>query len=426
MTNSIVHLPQAARTSTEESEEGDSSAPLGRAEATGHNVPPRGQVVIVGAGIVGTVLALLLALNSKRWRKIILVERNDIASGSTAHSAACFRLQFTQFVNVAINKISRSLYKGQIADLLGYDPLKENGYLFLKETPEQMQTALKYASAQRGWGVEVDILSPVEVRSRFPYVETANLLGATFGSQDGFITSPEIIAKVCAEAAQELGVEVFPFTSVLRLEAERGRVARVVTTRGTIEADVVINCAGAWSQVIAKSVDCSLPVAPIPRQVCFVNAVSEVPQETCPMVVAPNGAYMRPEGRTLMLGYAPPDTTPDFHARYDHELAVRTVSMMAPYVPALYDAQIRPHGIAGLYEMTPDKNAIIRPDPTCGSLYHCTGFSGHGVMQGPGAAQLVFEMLEFRRPRSLHPLVYAAVSPNRFLLHQSLPEENVI
>lgn len=394
--------------------------------ASSSPVPPYADVVIIGEGIAGTSVGYKLARTATH-RKIVMIDRGEVGNGSTQYSAACFRHQFTRIANVQLNQISFDLYRNDFAHILGYDPLKTVGYLFLKRTRAQMEEAVKHAANQRGWGVDVEILTPDAIQQRWPFIDISKITGAIFGPQDGFIKSPATIAAVLAEAASNSGVKVFQRVEVHKIDTKFGDVQRVHTSRGTIETSVVINCAGAWSSLIAASAGSYLPVKPVPRQLTLANPVKAIPLEHCPMVITPGGAYFRPEGQTLMMGFAPPDTPPSFHAEYDQDLALRTVEQLAEYVPTLAEAEIRPHGVCGLYETTPDHNALIGADAHVRGLYHCAGFSGHGIMQSPGAAQLIVELLEYGEVRSLHSMIYAPLRADRFeRFGISWPEDNVI
>lgn len=389
-------------------------------------LPAFADVTIVGAGIAGASLAYLLAALGRM--KILVLDRGEVGGGSTQFSAACFRQQFTRVFNVMLNRISFDLYRTEFARVLGYQPLKPVGYLFLKRTAAQMNEALKHAAEQRGWGVKVEALDPDAIRERFPFITVDKIAGAIFGADDGFIRSPASIAAALAEAATARGVDVVQRVELRSIETKFGSVQRIHTSRGTVETPVVVNCAGAWSSLVAASAGSYVPVKPIPRQLTFVNPVPGIPLDTCPMVIVPDGAYFRPEGQTLMLGFAPPDTPASFHAIYDPDLALQTVERLAEYVPALAEAEIRPQGICGLYETTPDHNALIGPDAHVRGLYHCTGFSGHGIMQSPGAAQLMVELLDRGEVSSLHPIVYAPLRADRFERSGgvSWPEDTVI
>lgn len=389
-------------------------------------LPAFADVTIVGAGIAGASLAYLLA--ALRRLKILVLDRGEVGGGSTQFSAACFRQQFTRVFNVMLNRISFDLYRTEFARVLGYQPLKPVGYLFLKRTAAQMNEALKHAAEQRGWGVKVEALDPDAIRERFPFIKADKIAGGIFGADDGFIRSPASIAAALAEAATARGVDVVQRVELRSIEAKFGSVQRIHTAQGSVETPVVVNCAGAWSSRVAASAGSYVPVKPIPRQLTLVNPVPGIPLDTCPMVIVPDGAYFRPEGRTLMMGFAPPNTPASFHAEYDPDLALQTVELLAEYVPAIAEAEIRPKGICGLYETTPDHNALIGADAHVRGLYHCTGFSGHGIMQAPGAAQLMVELLDRGQVSSLHPIIYAPLRADRFERYGgvSWPEDTVI
>lgn len=395
--------------------------------STRSSVPSSADVVIIGGGIAGTALAYLLS-KTRSFNDIVLLERSEIGSGSTRYSAACFRQQFTRVFNVQVNQLSEKYYRGEIARILGYDPLKSVGYLFLKKTSDSFIKAKKQAASQAGWNVQVEAFSPDEVKERFPFIDTRKIAGAIFGARDGFIKSPETIANCLAEAFVDNGGQVFQRVEVDKIGVKNNKVRFVQTNRGTIETKVVVNCAGAWSQNLAATAGSRLPVQPVPRQLTLMGQHPNIPSESMPMTITPDDAYVRPEGQVLLAGYAFPDTVPSFDVKYDYELGLRTVEKLAEYIPDLTEVEIRTNGVCGLYEVTPDHNALIGYDYRIKGLLHCCGFSGHGIMQAPGAAHLIVELLEKGRVESLHPLIYEPLRADRFERQGivSFPEENVI
>jgi sarcosine oxidase subunit beta len=388
-------------------------------------IPRSTNTVIIGGGIVGSMVAYFLK-KFDPGRDILLLERSHIGLGSTGHSASAFRLQFTREFNVKLCQLSRKLYLTEVAEVFGQVPLISNGYLFLKETEKQLEESFWHVRNQRNWGVPVEVLSAQQIKERYPFIDTERVNGGTFCPDDGFIRSPAEIAKAAAERAEEMGVEIITKTSVLQLGTKDGEVRRILTDRGEIEVNTVINCAGAWSSIISGSANSYLPVKPVPRQLSFAKDVKDIPLETCPMIIAPNKAYCRPEGVSLMLGYAPDDTLPTFVPTYDYKLAVKTVTMLAEFIPTLLDAGLADHGDAGLYEVTHDHNALIGRDPWLRGLFHCTGFSGHGVMQGPGAALLLCELILHGETHSMDKAVFSGLSTERLKKGLTLPEDAVI
>jgi sarcosine oxidase subunit beta len=388
------------------------------------SLPPSADVVIIGGGIVGVMTAYQL-LELDPDLRIAIVERSHVAAGSTSHSAACFRAQFTRQFNVEISLLSRQLYKDKIADIVGSNPLVESGYLFLQGNEEQFMKAFNRANQQQFWGVPVEVFTPSEIKERFPYIDSSMIAGGTFCHFDGFIKDPASITHAVAEYLQGRGLALCTNTTVFETSIERDASFRVHTSRGDIRGKIVIICAGAWSAPLASHLGTYLPVKPVPRQLTFTAPFDGIDRSTCPMTVTPCGAYFRPCGNHFFLGYAPPETKASYRPIYDEGLALRTVERLANYVPALADAG-RKGGDCGLYEVSPDHNAIIGGDPHVRNLYYCTGFSGHGVMHSPGAARLLSELIVYGHVRSISPEVFKGVDVARLYSESYEPEDAVI
>jgi sarcosine oxidase, subunit beta len=388
------------------------------------SLPATADVVIIGAGIAGVMTAHQL-LHLDPDLRVLIIERSHVASGSTSHSAACFRAQFTRQFNVEISLLSRKLYKNEIADIIGAEPLVESGYLFLQETEDQLVEALYRAEQQSIWGVPVDVMSAGEIKERFSYIDSSRVVGGTFCQFDGFIKDPASITQAVAEHLEGRGVTLCTKTTVFMTSIERDLSFRVQTSKGDVRAKVVIICAGAWSGPLASHLGTYLPVAPVPRQLTFTAPFYGIDGTSCPMTITPCGAYLRPNGNHFFLGYAPRETKSSYRAIYDEELAWRTVEMVANYIPVLENAEIK-DGDCGLYEVSPDHNAIIGEDPHVRNLFYCTGFSGHGVMHSPGAARLLSELIVHGRVRSISPEMYRGVCPERLYTEEYEAEYAVI
>lgn len=347
-------------------------------------------VVIIGGGIIGLATAYhLVALGC---RHVAVLEKEDApVTGSTARSAGGIRLQFSTEVNIRLSRHSLEELK-RFPARFGVDPgLRQHGYLFLLSDPADMAAFQTAVQLQRRLGVPVEWLAPGALAERFPWVNPAGLLAATFCPEDGY-ADPYTVAMAYGKQAVALGARLHvsrPATAVLR---EGARVTGVRTPAGDIAAPVVVNAAGPYAGYVGRLAGVPIPVEPYRRQVFVTEPFAQLPAELPLTLDFSPAAYLRREGDRILFGMSDRDEPPGFHLTTDDEFMVRAAAAVAHRVPALAEARVA-RGWAGLYEITPDANAIIGAAPELAGFYMAVGFSGHGFQHGPAVGRVLAEMI---------------------------------
>ena len=383
------------------------------------SLPSRADAVIVGAGCIGASIAYHLAQHGV---KALVLEREKIAgNGSTGHCAGGVRQQFTTPVNVALSKISIEAF-ARMNDELAYEgelywPV---GYLFCVPDEARWARFKANAATQRALGVAVEELTPAEVARRWPLLETKDLAGATFCATDG-LADPHGVTAAYFAAAKRLGA-AFEFEADVRgVKVAEGRVQGVVTSRGDVATPVVINAAGPHAAEVGKMAGVELPVVPLRRQIFTTQPADWVPA-TFPMVVdVGTGVYMHRESGGLLLGLADVDEPPSFHTHIDLDFRDKVFMLGFERLPRLEDAEYRA-GWAGLYEDTPDHNAILGEAPSVRGFWLANGFSGHGFMHSPAVGMVIADLVTGRPPRA----DVSALALERFARAALVAEANVI
>ena len=348
-------------------------------------------VVIVGAGIMGVSTAYHLArLGAGR---VIVLERDTVCAGSTALASGGIRHQYANRVGVELTTHSIVTYE-RFADEFGVDPqFRQHGYLILISTEAELATARRSVALQRSLGVTVELLDPRAIRALCPYLNTDDLLGATYTPRDGY-ADPYLCTTAMAARARDLGVVIEQGREVTGFARSTDHVRGVVTASGVVEAPAVVIATGAWSGVVGKLAGVDIPVRPHRRHK-FMTApfpVGRIPAAT-PFVIDPHRSFsLRREGVGLLLGHGRPDEPDGFGTEIDRTLEPRVVERAIHRAPALADAQLM-RAWAGLYEMSPDQTGIVSAVPGVSGLHVIAGFSGHGFMHGPIAGQLMAETL---------------------------------
>jgi sarcosine oxidase subunit beta len=195
----------------------------------------------------------------------------------------------------------------------------------------------------------------------------------------------------------------------------------VVTDRGRIATDTVVCAAGAWSRAVGAMAGVDLPVQPLRRQVAVTEPVQGVPPDLPMTIDFTTSLYFHREGPGLLLGMSDPDETPGFSTQTHDRWIPHLSAAMERRAPALLDLR-RTGGWAGLYEITPDHNALIGEASSCSRFLYATGFSGHGFLQGPAVGEVVRDLYLGRAPFvDIGPL-----SADRFAADAPRPEVNLV
>jgi sarcosine oxidase, subunit beta len=356
-------------------------------------------VVVVGAGIMGVSTAYHLA--RRRAGRIVVVERADVCSGSTALASGGIRHQYANRIGIELTRHSIETYE-RFESEFGVDPrFRQHGYLILVTTEAEQAQAERNVALQRSLGVDVALLSPEETRRRFPYLATDDLRGATYSPRDGY-ADPYLATTAIAARARERGVTIRTGCEVTGFARTADRVEGVVTDGGPIAAPAVVIATGAWSGVVGRLAGVDVPVSPLQRSK-FITApfgFDRIPEAT-PFVIDPHlGISLRREGAGILLGIGRREEAGSFSTALDWSLADPLVERAVRRAPVLADAQLM-RSWTGLYEMTPDQTGIVSAVPGVAGLYVVAGFSGHGFMHGPIAGRLMAEIVADGRATTL-------------------------
>jgi sarcosine oxidase subunit beta len=351
-------------------------------------LPTRATVVIIGGGVTGASIAFHLA--EAGVSDVVLLEKSELGSGSTSKAAGGVRAQFSDELNIALGARSLEAFTrfgnrpGQEIDL------HQVGYLFLLSAPEDVTAFERDVRLQNELGVTSRMIDVAEAEKLSPLIDTDGLLAAAFSPDDGHCT-PESVVLGYATAARRHGARLFTGVTVTGIDTVGDEARTVVTDRGSIQAGTVVCAAGAWSQAVGEMVGVDLPVTPVRRQVMFTEAMPDLPAVVPFTIDFATSFYFHREGRGLLLGMSDPDQEPGFHVDYSPDWLPRLGAAIATRAPRLLDVGLS-DGWAGLYEVTPDHNALIGRSAHVPNFLYATGFSGHGFLQAPAVGEVVRDL----------------------------------
>ena len=334
--------------------------------------------VVVGGGAMGVSIAYHLAAAGAG--RVVLLER-DAALGteSTGRCAGGFRVQFSSAINVRLSLESiRMIRDFSAIHGLPLDVHVE-GYLFLVRDAATWASHREAAAMQRGLGARVEELAPAAVGDLIPGLITDDIVGATFGPDDG-IADPSGLTNGYATLARRAGVDIRLRTAATAIlaTADGGRILGVETPEGTIDAPVVVNAAGVWATALAATCGVAVPIQPELRHVVVTSDFRGRPDRRTLVIDTATMFYFHREGSGVLMGMPPlGDPVVTYETSVDHRwIAEALLPVAVSILPGLADAGLA-NTWGGLYEMTPDHHAILGPVDGIAGLYLAAGFSGH-------------------------------------------------
>lgn len=370
------------------------------------------EIVIVGAGVVGASVAYHLARGG--CRDVLVIERHaDAWQGSTGRATGGFRAQFSTRINVELSLLAREKllrFGEELGCDAGYRPC---GYLFVARDESQLDALRDAQRLQKSCGLDEAAMLDAQAVGRInPRINHDGVRGGAFCPTDGFI-QPRQIQRAYTENAARLGVRFEFGAPLMNLKLEQGRIVSVETPRGKIATRYVVNAAGAWAAEALQQAGANLPVVPMRRQVAVTHPSQLLPEEMPMTIFVEDGFHLRVrDGRVLLLW---PDNAPmsdPFSTDVTDEWLAEVVVRAHARVPVLRRATIdRGKCWAGLYEMSPDRHALLGQSAEIENLFLANGSSGHGVMHAPALGQLLAEIMLDGRA---HTLDVRALRPSRF------------
>ena len=385
---------------------------------TGRDLPPRAAVVVVGGGVTGLSTAYHLA--AAGVRDVVLVERAALGSGSTCKAAGGVRAQFSDRVNIELGTRSLRAFERFREQLHQEIDLHQVGYLFLLDSPEHVRAFEQNVALQNELGVPSRMLSVAEANRMSPLIATDGLLAAAYSPTDGHCT-PESVVLGYASAARRHGARLLAGCAAQGIATEDGRIVAVDTAGGRIETDTVVCATGAWSREIGRWVGVDLPVTPLRRQIVVTGPVPELDPETPFTIDFGTSFYFHREGNGLLLGMSDPHETPGFRMGRSDDWLLGLGEVMQRRTPGLAEIGIV-GGWAGLYEMTPDHNALVGEAGSVSRFLYATGFSGHGFLMGPAVGEVMRDLYLGRRP----VVDVSGLDARRFSDAGMRPEMNIV
>jgi glycine cleavage system aminomethyltransferase T/glycine/D-amino acid oxidase-like deaminating enzyme len=366
-------------------------------------VKTHARAVVIGGGVGGA--SILYWLARLGWKDLVLVERAQITSGSTFHSAGLVgqlrgSLSLTQMMMNSVD-VYRSL-KDEVGRETGWH---EVGSLRLASSQERMEELTRQAAWAKTFGLPLELISADEAQKMFPPMSTEGVLGAAFLPTDGYI-DPSQLTFALIEGARRRGAEICEQTRVTGIGVRDGRVERVITDKGEIATELVVNAGGMFAHEIGRMARVNVPLIPFAHEY-LITRPDGLPLDMPTMRDPSLLVYYRPESGGLVMGGYERNPQPwgvdgipaDFNGRLLEPDWDRFEPLMTNAIvrtPSLKDAEVV-RLVNGPEAFTPDNEFILGPTEVRG-FWVAAGFCAHGLAGAGGMGRLVAEWIVEGRP----------------------------
>ena len=372
-------------------------------------LPGGARCVVIGGGVGGTSIAY--HLSTLGWDDVVLVERNQLTSGSTFHSAG-----LVGQLRGSVSLTRMMMYSVELYRELGEDcGWVECGGIRLASSEERLEELRRQAGWAKTFGLPLELISADEARELFPLMSTEGVLGAAWLPTDGYL-DPSQLTFALAERARAGGVAVHTNTRVTGIESEGGRVTGVRTERGDIEADTVVIAGGMFAAELGRLAGVRIPVIPMSHEYIVTQPFRERdPARPLPTLRDPDLlVYFREDGGGLVMGgyerrsapaFLDGDAAgferipPDFNGRLledDWDRFEEIVVNSRRRVPQMEDVRVT-RMINGPEAFTPDNEFCLGETDVRG-LFVAAGFCAHGLAGAGGIGKVMAEWIDAGEP----------------------------
>lgn len=369
-------------------------------------LPERARVVIVGGGIIGCSAAYHLA--HMGWQDIVLLERDQLTSGTTWHAAGLMvTFGSTSETSTELRKYTRDLYARLEAETgfsTGFNPI---GFIEVASNADRLEEYRRVATFNRYCGVDVQEISPKEIKELFPLARVDDLLAGFYVKDDGRV-NPVDTTIALARGAQQQGVSILEGVAATGILKKNGAVAGVKTLQGDIKADYVVNCAGMWARQFGELAGVNIPNQAAEHYYLITEELADMPPHMPVLEDPSHYGYYREETGGLMVGLFEPDCAPWNIQRIPDDFSFGEINpdweRMAPFlekamsrVPITMEVGLKKF-FCGPESFTPDLQPIIGEAPELRNYFVAAGLNSIGIIIGGGLGRVMAHWIISGRP----------------------------
>ncbi|HXH78671.1 FAD-dependent oxidoreductase [Nocardioides sp.] len=373
-----------------------------------NSLPSRAQVVVIGGGVIGTSVAY--HLTRLGWTDVVLLEQGQLSCGTTWHAAGLVGQLRASESGTRLVQYSTQLYAELEAETGLSAGYTQCGGVTVARTEERMTQLRRTAATADAFDMECELLTPGEAQEKYPVMQVDDLVGAIWLPGDGK-ANPTDLTSSLAKGARLRGAQVFERVRVTGVLSERGRVTGVETDAGTIEAEVVVNCAGQWAKAVGALAGVNVPMHSAEHFYVVTESIEGVHRDL-PVLRDPDGyTYFKEEVGGLVVGGFEPEAKPwvapdqlpypfEFallEEDWDHFAILMDNALLR--IPALNETGIRKF-YNGPESFTPDNQFILGEAPELQNFYVGAGFNSVGIASAGGAGRALAEWIVGGEPAS--------------------------
>ncbi len=365
-------------------------------------LPTSSKVVVIGGGVVGCSVAYHLA--KLGWKDTILLERDQLTSGTTWHAAGLVSQLGPSAAITKIRKYSLELYKKLEKEIDFSSGLKLNGALSIATTKGRWQELLRQATTAQLFDVNVEILNIEQIKKIYPIINDKDILGGIFMPGDGQ-ADPVGVTNLLAKAARGEGVKIFQNSPVKKILIKNGRVSGVKLQDHTIKCEYVVIATGMWSRQIGEDIGVSIPLYPAEHFYVITEPIKDLPKNIPVLRDFDDSLYLKEDAGKMLIGIFEGKSIPAFKqtSRVPEDFSFgefpENFEHFEPYleaslkrVPILQKAGIRKF-FAGPESFTPDTNTLLGEVPEVRNLFSCCGLNSIGIGSGGGVGKVTAEWM---------------------------------
>jgi glycine cleavage system aminomethyltransferase T/glycine/D-amino acid oxidase-like deaminating enzyme len=365
-------------------------------------IPERASAVIIGGGVIGSSVAYHLA--KLGWTDVVLLERKQFGCGTTWHAAGLVGTMRANESQARLCEYSMAVLTDLEQETGQSTGFKQVGSLSIAHSVARFEELKRVASMNNAFGVtRVDMITPDEVKALYPFVETGDLLGASWVAQDG-TASPVDITSSFVKGARQRDVKCLEGVKVTAINQANGKVSGVVTDQGHIQTDFVVNCAGLWGREVGKMAGVNVPLHACEHYYAITEKQDDIPSDLPVLRDHDRCAYYREDAGSLLVGAFEPNAIPWGQNGVPHDFAFEELEghMDDQFMPVLEHAMYRVPFLqdvgwrkffCGPESFTPDDQFHMGESPELKNFYVACGLNSVGIQTSGGLGRALAEWM---------------------------------
>jgi len=365
-------------------------------------IPNSAKVVIIGGGVAGCSAAYHLAKYG--WKDTILLERDQLTSGTTWHAAGLVGQLGANATITKLRKYSLNLYKELEKKTELSSGLKQNGAITVASSKARIQELLRQATTAQLFDINIEVLDKKKIKDLYPVINDQDILGGVYMPEDGQ-ADPVGVTNVLAKAAKMEGARIYEKTAVTKILVKDKRIIGVETANGKIECEYIVLATGMWSRQIGEDIGVSVPLYPNEHFYIITEPMKDLPKNLPVLRDYNDCLYLKEDTGKMLVGIFEPGAKNAFK---DNGIVPNNFSFgefpddfdhFEPYLeksfkrlPILENAGIRKF-FSGPESFTPDTQYLLGETPEVKNLFTCCGFNSIGIASSGGAGRVTAEWM---------------------------------